>query len=225
MCRTYPAIFHQLIKTLFTGHARSCPAIHGSRAIPEYEHCIPHCEWHCSLWLLCAGSPPLDTAEFVPCHTIRSVSLICAFAIFCPQFSKIGKVMRHVHALADDKVPRDEEFKFRDRAKALVEKWHEILSASKAPAEGTVRKPVTNGKAHTEESGEKAKENGKEESPAQDSVKAEADAMDVDKKDGAADAEAEADAPAEADDALADGAADESVLADVTMSEGAAETA
>jgi len=48
-----------------------------------------------------------------------------------PQFSKIGKVMRHIAVLAEDKVPRDEEFKFRDRAKALVDKWHQILNANK----------------------------------------------------------------------------------------------
>jgi hypothetical protein len=35
--------------------------------------------------------------------------------------------MRHITALTPDKVPRDDEFKFRERAKALVEKWHQIL--------------------------------------------------------------------------------------------------
>lgn len=139
--------------------------------------------------------------------------------------------MRHIHALAPEKAPRDNEFNFRERAKALVEKWHEILSASKTPADSAVRKPATNGKAHTEEPGEKAKENGKAESPVQDDAKAEADDMELDKKDSTVDAEAEAeaeaeaDAPAEADDAPADGVADESTLADVTMSEVAAETA
>ncbi|KAJ6528505.1 hypothetical protein B0H19DRAFT_1385181 [Mycena capillaripes] len=47
-------------------------------------------------------------------------------------FSKIGKVMRHIHLLEPAKVPRDDEFKFRDRAKALVDKWHGILNANKA---------------------------------------------------------------------------------------------
>ncbi|KAF9241853.1 hypothetical protein BU15DRAFT_44615 [Melanogaster broomeanus] len=49
-------------------------------------------------------------------------------------FSKIGKVMRHIAALPVEKVPRDDEFKFRVRAKALVDKWHAILGANK-PAE------------------------------------------------------------------------------------------
>ncbi|KAJ7441521.1 hypothetical protein B0H11DRAFT_2096109 [Mycena galericulata] len=48
-------------------------------------------------------------------------------------FSKIGKVMRHINLLEAHKVPRDDEFKFRDRAKALVDKWHQILNANKAP--------------------------------------------------------------------------------------------
>ncbi|KAF7343095.1 PWWP domain-containing protein [Mycena venus] len=51
-------------------------------------------------------------------------------------FSKIGKVMRHIHLLEASKVPRDDEFHFRDRAKALVDKWHGILNSNK-PANGT----------------------------------------------------------------------------------------
>jgi hypothetical protein len=31
--------------------------------------------------------------------------------------------MRHIAALGPEKVPRDNEFKFRDRAKVLVEKY------------------------------------------------------------------------------------------------------
>ncbi|KAJ7249121.1 hypothetical protein B0H12DRAFT_1019877, partial [Mycena haematopus] len=42
-------------------------------------------------------------------------------------FSKIDKVMRHIHLLDAYKVPRDEEFHFRDRAKALVDKCHETV--------------------------------------------------------------------------------------------------
>ncbi|KAJ7664661.1 hypothetical protein DFH06DRAFT_326370 [Mycena polygramma] len=51
-------------------------------------------------------------------------------------FSKIGKVMRHIHLLEPGKVPRDDEFKFRDRAKALVDKWHAISNAKAADGEG-----------------------------------------------------------------------------------------
>ncbi|KAI6002844.1 hypothetical protein EDD15DRAFT_2466365 [Pisolithus albus] len=51
-------------------------------------------------------------------------------------FSKIGKVMRHIAALSVEKVPRDEEFHFRTRAKALVEKWHTIVDAKKATEGG-----------------------------------------------------------------------------------------
>ncbi|KAJ7260314.1 hypothetical protein B0H12DRAFT_1107750 [Mycena haematopus] len=49
-------------------------------------------------------------------------------------FSKIGKVMRHIHLLDAAKVPRDDEFHFRDRAKALVDKWHEILNSNSTKA-------------------------------------------------------------------------------------------
>ena len=53
------------------------------------------------------------------------------------QYSKIGKVMRHIHLQPPDLVPRDEEFQFRSRAKALVDKWHVILSAYKEAGPGS----------------------------------------------------------------------------------------
>ncbi|KAG6335689.1 hypothetical protein ID866_3395 [Astraeus odoratus] len=71
-------------------------------------------------------------------------------------FSKIGKVMRHIAALSPEKVPRDDEFHFRTRAKALVDKWHTILGSSKtaeasgeaapngAPAEAAPTSPTQN---------------------------------------------------------------------------------
>jgi len=59
-------------------------------------------------------------------------------------FSKIGKVMRHIAVLSEDKVPRDAEFKFRERAKALVDKWHQILNANKSNGAEAV---TTNGAA------------------------------------------------------------------------------
>jgi hypothetical protein len=52
------------------------------------------------------------------------------------QFSKIGKVMRHIAILPDDKVPSDEKYRFRERAKALVDKWHDVLNAGKSGAAG-----------------------------------------------------------------------------------------
>ncbi|KAJ7150154.1 hypothetical protein C8R43DRAFT_1006439 [Mycena crocata] len=63
-------------------------------------------------------------------------------------FSKIGKVMRHIHLLEPHKVPRDDEFKFRDRAKALVDKWHQILNANTTGGDGEVASAgVTEGTA------------------------------------------------------------------------------
>ncbi|KAH9059016.1 hypothetical protein EDB87DRAFT_1675247 [Lactarius vividus] len=54
-------------------------------------------------------------------------------------YSKIGKVMRHIHLQPSDKIPRDDEFHFRTRAKALVDKWHVILSANKEAGPGCKR--------------------------------------------------------------------------------------
>ncbi|KAL4246596.1 hypothetical protein ABKN59_008780 [Abortiporus biennis] len=150
-------------------------------------------------------------------------------------FSKIGKVMRHIHALNADKVPRDSEFKFRDRAKVLVDKWHELVNANKANGDSvSAVKPATNGKAQA--NGKKKKEEKKEEASAEETPVADVSAMDVDAKgeevppESAApeDSNADADAPAEEVADNADGTADapgvgdESVLADVTMSEAAA---
>ncbi len=39
--------------------------------------------------------------------------------------------MRHIAALADEKVPRDSEFQFKDRAQALVNKWHNTIQFDK----------------------------------------------------------------------------------------------
>ncbi|KAJ8502613.1 hypothetical protein ONZ45_g11592 [Pleurotus djamor] len=73
-----------------------------------------------------------------------------AMSIQYLQFSKIGKVMRHIAALESERVPRDGEFAFRERAKALVDRWHLILNKS-APGGGpatpthTTTAPTTNG--------------------------------------------------------------------------------
>ncbi|KAI9437452.1 hypothetical protein H4582DRAFT_2077004 [Lactarius indigo] len=57
-------------------------------------------------------------------------------------YSKIGKVMRHIHLQPSDKIPRDDEFHFRTRAKALVDKWHVILSANKEAGPGANGTPA-----------------------------------------------------------------------------------
>ncbi|KAJ7679555.1 hypothetical protein DFH06DRAFT_1465587 [Mycena polygramma] len=56
------------------------------------------------------------------------------------RYSKIEKVMRHISLLESGKVPRDDEFKFRYRAKVLVDKWQGILDGSAAVTErdGTI---------------------------------------------------------------------------------------
>lgn len=41
--------------------------------------------------------------------------------------SKIGKVMNHISRLPDDRIPRDGEFKFRERALVLVDAWRKML--------------------------------------------------------------------------------------------------
>jgi hypothetical protein len=43
--------------------------------------------------------------------------------------------MRYITAVPEDRMPRDDEFQFRARAKSLVEKWSEIRNANKTGAE------------------------------------------------------------------------------------------
>ncbi len=119
-------------------------------------------------------------------------------AAFPHQFSKIGKVMRHIHALPNERVPRDDEFKFRERAKILVDKWHETL---KSNGSSDAAKPATNG-THKAADAENAGVNG------------------ADSKENGTKAEAE-DIAMQGEDAPANGVGDESLLADVTMSEAA----
>ncbi|KAJ3743908.1 hypothetical protein DFH05DRAFT_1399308 [Lentinula detonsa] len=62
------------------------------------------------------------------------------------QFSKIGKVMHHITALSDDKVPMDSQFKFRDRAKVLVERWQHILNTSRVDSKESSKPPAKESK-------------------------------------------------------------------------------
>ena len=50
--------------------------------------------------------------------------------------------MRHIAALPDDKVPRDGEFQFKDRAQALVNKWHNTIQSDKANGDTTAQMDV-----------------------------------------------------------------------------------
>ncbi|KDR65878.1 hypothetical protein GALMADRAFT_260082 [Galerina marginata CBS 339.88] len=53
-------------------------------------------------------------------------------------YSKIGKVMRHISVLEGHNIPpRDDEFKFRARAKVLFEKWLELVSGHHDRPTGT----------------------------------------------------------------------------------------
>ena len=71
--------------------------------------------------------------------------------------------MRHIAALDDGHIPRDDEFNFRTRAKNLVDKWDQILNANK-PSTGSPTAPTAsaNGKLDefTKDKGEDAMTKG-----------------------------------------------------------------
>ncbi|KIJ50409.1 hypothetical protein M422DRAFT_27395 [Sphaerobolus stellatus SS14] len=62
------------------------------------------------------------------------------------QFSKLGKVMRHISQLdqAVYPIPNNDEFNIRKRAEALLEKWQTLIAAS-APAETAAPASSVNG--------------------------------------------------------------------------------
>ncbi|KAJ6484077.1 hypothetical protein C8R45DRAFT_829845, partial [Mycena sanguinolenta] len=55
-------------------------------------------------------------------------------------YSKIGEVMRHIYLLDAAKVLRDDEFHFRDRARALVDRWS-VLLTPRSPDSVAVHQP------------------------------------------------------------------------------------
>ncbi|UZJ53786.1 hypothetical protein CBS101457_003106 [Exobasidium rhododendri] len=73
--------------------------------------------------------------------------------------TKIGKVMRRVVQLPS--IPRDEEFKFKERAETLCEKWAAVFSAAKGATSEEAN--PTNGSSQPKE---ESKEEGKEEEDA-----------------------------------------------------------
>ncbi|KAG6829570.1 hypothetical protein H0H92_004119 [Tricholoma furcatifolium] len=69
-----------------------------------------------------------DEAEMPNLDTLFStVEAYDKMTVAYLQFSKIGKVMRHITLLDASKVPRDDEFRFKERAQALVERWQGVL--------------------------------------------------------------------------------------------------
>ncbi|KAI3599218.1 hypothetical protein WG66_013408 [Moniliophthora roreri] len=116
-------------------------------------------------------------------------------------FSKIGKVMRHIAALDTNKspIPREDEFRFRERAKVLVDKWHSILGSKEGKEkENGVNGVDANGAAHTT-NGDTADADG-DADPAPTNTNANTEDKDVPMTNGIE-------------------AGDMSALADVTMSE------
>ncbi|KAF8069854.1 hypothetical protein FPV67DRAFT_1753421 [Lyophyllum atratum] len=73
------------------------------------------------------------------------------------QFSKIGKVMRHITLLTEDRVPLDGEYRFRERARALVERWQLVLGAGRGGEKG---EKEVNGGGGKEEGKEEGKDEG-----------------------------------------------------------------
>jgi len=62
--------------------------------------------------------------------SIANIIMCTNRALIFMQFSGIARVMRHIAALPKEKIPCDDEFKFRTRATSMVDKWYAIVVAS-----------------------------------------------------------------------------------------------
>lgn len=135
-------------------------------------------------------------------------------------FSKIGKVMRHIYMQTPEKIPRDDDFHFRDRANVLVEKWHALMNANKDSVENGTAK--VNGAvikdAPSSEEPKASEPNVTAESEVKRETAEDVPMEDVEAKENTDDVVPKAETNGAAESAeTADG--DLSVLADVTMSE------
>ncbi|TRM57681.1 hypothetical protein BD626DRAFT_514189 [Schizophyllum amplum] len=144
--------------------------------------------------------------------------------------SKIGKVMKHIVQLGKDKKPRDDEFHFTERAQKLIDAWNPKGADGKGKSEA----PEANGDASKADvkmdSGDVKMDMG-DEKMGDDEKDAEGDADGEKKADGEMKVETtemtdetaamnlNGTATPAAEDADAPADADESMLADVTMSE------
>lgn len=52
----------------------------------------------------------------------------CEITVDCLTFTKLLKVVRHMGNKTE--IPREEEFRFQERARALTEQWSRFLTAS-----------------------------------------------------------------------------------------------
>ncbi|KAF7288327.1 PWWP domain-containing protein [Mycena chlorophos] len=96
-------------------------------------------EWRNKLqktFLKQSGLPPKDTEMPDMDDLFTEIEEYDEMSVEYLAFSKINKVMRHVHLLEPERVPRDAEFRFRDRAKALVDRWTEMLNEDKGEGDG-----------------------------------------------------------------------------------------
>nr|GAT55581.1 predicted protein [Mycena chlorophos] len=96
-------------------------------------------EWRNKLqktFLKQSGLPPKDTEMPDMDDLFTEIEEYDEMSVEYLAFSKINKVMRHVHLLEPERVPRDAEFRFRDRAKVLVDRWTEMLNEDKGEGEG-----------------------------------------------------------------------------------------
>lgn len=80
--------------------------------------------------------------------------------------TKINKVLKAILKLSE--IPKEADFKFKERSRSLLEKWNKILesseqpAASATPAPGDDEKKVTNGVEKSAKSEEKADEKSDE---------------------------------------------------------------
>ncbi|TYJ53947.1 hypothetical protein B9479_005424 [Cryptococcus floricola] len=109
------------------------------------------------------GSMPSAESIHLYDETFREIENYEQMTIEALQYSKIGKVMRKIVALKD--IPENDNYKFTDRAGALMNKWQSYINISNPPASGAASQSPVSKKAGTEDKpvSKKAEEEEKKE--------------------------------------------------------------
>ncbi|KIY47567.1 hypothetical protein FISHEDRAFT_59546 [Fistulina hepatica ATCC 64428] len=119
---------------------RNAPVVADGKTAENGEENIPEAnrvrEWRHRLQkVFLSSNAPIRAQDMPQMHDIfTTIEQYDKMTVRSLQLSKIGKVMRHIIALADDKIPRENEFRFRERANRLVDAWQIIVNKSNEEA-------------------------------------------------------------------------------------------
>ncbi|KAJ7702910.1 hypothetical protein B0H14DRAFT_2977579 [Mycena olivaceomarginata] len=107
-----------------TGSAESSSATSKSELPGEDGHAFQVRKWRYDLQRTFLGNLVPKSEDIAKADAkLNAIEGFSAMSLDYLVFSKLPKVLRHIHRLSASQVPGDEQYNFRHRAGALVEKW------------------------------------------------------------------------------------------------------